>query len=131
MWNNLAGCARNLNLVTVQLDVNAPVLHESYHATWTGSTLEGEEQSLWRAEIPGMVADPPPGVTLDPGFGESGLGFTVGFQIAEFANQFGVRHQLRKRILKRFRQEGIAIPFPARTVYMRSGRRAERDDRPG
>ena len=73
-------------------------------------------------EIPGMLAEPPPGVTLDPGFGESSLGFTLGFQVAEFADQGPVRHHLRKRIFKRFREEGIAIPFPARTVYMRSGK---------
>jgi len=73
-------------------------------------------------EIPGMLAEPAPGVSLDPGFGESALGFTLGFQVAEFADQYSVRHHLRKRILKRFREEGIAIPFPARTVYMRSGR---------
>lgn len=72
-------------------------------------------------EIPGMLADPPPAVTFDPGFGDSALGFTLGFQVAEFASQFGVRHQLRKRILRRFREEGIEIPFPTRTVYMRSG----------
>lgn len=70
-------------------------------------------------EIPGMLADPPPSVTFDPGFGDSALGFTLGFQVAEFATQFGVRHQLRKRILRRFREEGIEIPFPTRTVYMR------------
>ena len=69
-------------------------------------------------EISGMLADPAPGVTLDPGFGESGLYFTVGFQVAEFATQFGVRHELRKRILRRFREEGIRMPFPARTVYL-------------
>ena len=73
-------------------------------------------------EIPGMLADPPPGVSLDPGFGESSLGFTVGFQVAEFADQYGVRHHLRKRIFKRFRQEGFPVPFPARIVYMRSGK---------
>ena len=73
-------------------------------------------------EIPGMMGDPPPGVTLDPGFGDSSLGFTLGFQVAEFAQQYGVRHELRMRILKRFHEEGISIPYPARTVYMRSGK---------
>jgi small-conductance mechanosensitive channel len=73
-------------------------------------------------ETPGLLADPAPSVSLDPGFGEWSLGFTVGFQVAEFADQYGVRNELRKRILKRFRQEGIAFPFPARTVYMRSGK---------
>jgi small-conductance mechanosensitive channel len=76
-------------------------------------------------EIPGMLAEPPPSVTFDPGFGDSSLGFTLGFQVAEFSNQFSVRHQLRKRILRRFREEGIEIPFPARTVYMRSATAGE------
>jgi small-conductance mechanosensitive channel len=70
------------------------------------------------AEVPGLLMDPAPSVTLDPGFGESALGFTVGFSVAEFAKQFGVRHELRKRILRRFREEGIQFPYPTRTVYV-------------
>jgi small-conductance mechanosensitive channel len=69
-------------------------------------------------EIAGMLADPAPSVSFDPGFGESGLGFTLGFQVAEFANQFAVRNELRKRIFRRFREAGIAIPFPTRTVRL-------------
>ena len=69
-------------------------------------------------EIPGMLADPAPSVTFDPGFGDSALGFTLNYQVAEFASQFSVRHELRKRIFRRFREEGIRIPFPARAVYM-------------
>ncbi len=64
-----------------------------------------------------MLADPAPSVTFDPGFGDSALGFTLNYQVAEFASQFSVRHELRKRIFRRFREEGIRIPFPARTVY--------------
>jgi small-conductance mechanosensitive channel len=71
-------------------------------------------------EVPGMVAEPAPSVTLDPGFGDSSLGFTLGFQVAEFSNQYGVRHELRKRILKRFREEGIDMPFPTRSVFVHS-----------
>jgi small-conductance mechanosensitive channel len=70
------------------------------------------------AEIPGMVRDPAPSVSLDPGFADSSLGFTLGFQVEEFSNQFGVKAELRKRILRRFREEGIAIPYPARAVYL-------------
>ena len=70
------------------------------------------------AEIPGMAAEPAPVVTLDPGFGESSLGFTLGFQIAEFSKQYSVRHEIRKRIVHRFREEGIAIPFPTRSILM-------------
>ena len=68
--------------------------------------------------IAGLLADPAPSVSFDPGFGESSLGFTLNYQIAEFVNQYGIRHELRKRILRRFRQEGIEIPFPTRTVHL-------------
>jgi len=69
-------------------------------------------------EIPGMLADPAPSVTFDPGFGDSALGLTLNYQVAEFASQFTVRDELRRRIFRRFKEEGIRIPFPARAVYM-------------
>jgi len=69
------------------------------------------------SEVPGMLADPAPSVMLDPGFGDWSLNFQLGFQIAEFSNQASVRNELRKRILRRFREEGIEIPFPTRTVF--------------
>lgn len=75
-------------------------------------------------ELPGLLGDPAPGVAFDPGFGDSSLGFTLSFQVAEFAQQFGVRNELRKRILRRFREEGIRIPFPSRTVYIQEGKAA-------
>jgi small-conductance mechanosensitive channel len=65
-----------------------------------------------------MLSDPAPWVVFDPGFGDSALGFTLKYQVAEFASQFTVLHELRKRIFRRFREEGIRIPFPARDVYM-------------
>jgi small-conductance mechanosensitive channel len=69
-------------------------------------------------EIPDMLADPAPSVTFDPGFGEWALGLTLNYQVAEFASQYSVRQELRKRIFRRFKEEGIRIPFPARAVYM-------------
>ena len=73
------------------------------------------------AEVPGMLAEPEPSVAFDPGFGDSSLGFTLNFHVVEFARQFGVRHQLRKRILRRFREEGIDMPYPTRTVHLLGG----------
>jgi small-conductance mechanosensitive channel len=70
------------------------------------------------ADIPGLLAEPAPTAALDPGFGEFALGFTLNFQVTEFAQQYGVRHQLRKRILRRLREEGIAVPRPAREVHL-------------
>jgi small-conductance mechanosensitive channel len=69
-------------------------------------------------DIPGLLADPAPSVTFDPGFSESSLGFTVSFTVAEFAAQFNVRNELKKRIFRRFRQDGIEIPFPTRIVHV-------------
>jgi small-conductance mechanosensitive channel len=69
-------------------------------------------------DIPGLLADPAPFVMFDPGFGDSSLDFTLIYQVAEFVNQYKVRHELRKRILRRFREEGINIPFPTRTLHV-------------
>src|SRR5260370_23399174 len=78
-------------------------------------------------EIPGMLKDPAPSVAFDPGFGESGVGLSASFHVAEFVNQFSVRNELKKRVLRRLRAEGIGIPYPARTVYLRgSGRKGGR-----
>jgi small-conductance mechanosensitive channel len=91
--------------------------------------LEVAQRAL--GEVPGMVSESAPSVSFDPGFGESSLGFTLGFQVAEFANQFGVKAELRKRILRRFREEGIVIPYPARMVYLQEsvGRRPDSESR--
>ncbi len=69
-------------------------------------------------EIPGMLTDFEPVVRFMPGFGDFSLNFVFVFRVKEFVDQYYVQHQLRKRILKRFREEGIEIPFPIRTVRM-------------
>ncbi len=78
-----------------------------------------EEAKKAVAEVPGLLAEPEPLVRLIPGFGESSLNFTLICQVKEFADQYLVQHELRKRIFNRFREEGIEIPFPQRTVYLR------------
>jgi small-conductance mechanosensitive channel len=71
-------------------------------------------------EVPGMVADPGPNVMFDPGFAESGLGFTVNYHVAEFVAQYGARNEMRKRIYRRLREEGIDIPYSSRAIYLRA-----------
>jgi small-conductance mechanosensitive channel len=78
-----------------------------------------EEARKAVGDIPGLLGDPEPFVRFIPGFGESSLDFTLVCQVREFTDQYPVQHELRKRIFKRFRQEGIEIPFPHRTVYVR------------
>jgi small-conductance mechanosensitive channel len=69
-------------------------------------------------DIDGLLADPPPQVVFDPGFGDSALEFTINFQVAEFNSQFAVRNELRRRIWRRFLQESIEIPYPTRAVRL-------------
>ncbi len=77
-------------------------------------TIEGAK------EIPGLLAHPVPLVRLIPGLGESSLNFTLVCHIKGYDDQPLVQHELTKRILKRFKKEGIEIPFPTRTVYLKS-----------
>jgi small-conductance mechanosensitive channel len=67
-------------------------------------------------QVPGLLKDPAPSVRLIPGFGDSSLNFSLNFSVTDYNDQFLVQHELRKRILRRFKEEGIEIPFPTRTV---------------
>ncbi|MBI3995553.1 MAG: mechanosensitive ion channel family protein [Nitrospirae bacterium] len=78
-----------------------------------------EEAVKGAKEIPGMLSDPAPFVRFIPGFGDFSLDFTLICQVKEFTDQYLVQHELRKRIFKRFKQEGIEIPFPVRTVHLK------------
>ena len=78
-----------------------------------------EEAQKAAGEIAGFLKEPPPFVRFIPGFGDSSLNFTLICQVAEYADQYLVQHELRKRIFKRFRKEGIEIPFQIRTVYLK------------
>jgi len=69
--------------------------------------------------VAGMVPDPAPTVRFDPGFGDSAMQFKLNVSIDEFASQYLVQHELRKRIWTRFRSEGIEMAFPTRTVYLK------------
>ena len=70
------------------------------------------------AAVRGLLADPAPYVRFTPGPGDWSLGFQVSFSVAEFADQYLVQSELRKRIFKRLRKEGISMPFPTRTVVL-------------
>ena len=78
-----------------------------------------EEAKKAVGDIQGLLGDPEPFVRFIPGFGESSLDFTLICQVREFVDQYLAQHELRKRIFRRFKQEGIEIPFPHRTVYLR------------
>lgn len=53
-------------------------------------------------------------------FGESGIEFRVILRIQEYSNQFLIKHEFIKKLFKRYKQEGIKIPFPVITVYTKN-----------
>jgi small-conductance mechanosensitive channel len=72
-------------------------------------------------DLPGMLAEPAPAVAWDPGPSDSWVGLSLSYSVAEFNDQFAVRNELRKRIFERFRKEGIAVPYPARSIFVHDG----------
>lgn len=78
-----------------------------------------EEAKAAVEQVPGLLGEPAPSARLIPGFGSSSLDFSLVCHVAEFMDQYLVQHELRKRILIRFRREHIEMPIPARTVYVR------------
>ena len=49
-------------------------------------------------------------------FGEYSINFTAVLRAKEFVDQYLIKHEFIKRLNVRYRQEGITIPFPTRTV---------------
>jgi small-conductance mechanosensitive channel len=82
-------------------------------------TILSAELSQAAKEVPGMLGELAPGVGFDPGFADNGYGYTLGFQVAEFADQPKVRNELRRRVARRLRAEGIAMPRPERNLYVK------------
>ena len=79
-----------------------------------------EEAQRAVSEVAGLLSDPKPVVRLIPGFGDSALELTLVCHVGSFGEQFEAQHQLRKRVLARLRAEKVEIPYPSRTVYVRS-----------
>lgn len=54
-------------------------------------------------------------------FGDSSIDFSAILRGQEFTGQYLVKHEFIKRLHVRFAEEGIAIPFPIRTLDIRTG----------
>ena len=80
-----------------------------------------DEVEKAKGEVAGLLPDCEPIVRLS-GFGASSLDFTLACAIGEYSVQQAVQHEMRKRIFRRFREEGIEIPFPHRTVYLKEAK---------
>ncbi len=80
------------------------------------------------AEDSEYVLKQPPPKPLFLNFGDSSLDFELRVWIAEFDNRFTIQSALIREIDRRFRAEGVEIPFPQRDLHLRSvdGRAAGR-----
>lgn len=50
--------------------------------------------------------------------GEYGISFNVIIKIKEFSQQYLIRHEFIKRLHKKYKEEGIVIPYPVRKIYI-------------
>ena len=75
-------------------------------------TLEVANEVMERVD---HKIDLPPAVRFHT-FADCSINFNVTLHSSEFANQFLLKHEFIKALTKRYREEGIDIPFPIRTV---------------
>jgi small-conductance mechanosensitive channel len=54
-------------------------------------------------------------------FGDFSVNYTVILRGETFVDQYLIKHEFIKRLHRRFQREGIEIPFPIRTVHLKSG----------
>ena len=54
-------------------------------------------------------------------FNDFSINFTVILRAKEYVHKYLITHEFIKRLHRRYQQEGIEIPFPIRTVYMKNG----------
>lgn len=70
--------------------------------------------------VDGALPDHEPAIRFHT-FGDSRIGFTVILGVGEFSDQYRIKHEFIKRLHRRYREEGIRIPAPARTVALQQG----------
>ncbi|MBW6424638.1 mechanosensitive ion channel family protein [Rhizobium sp. XQZ8] len=72
-------------------------------------------------QIPEVLRNPDPHVEFLK-FGPSSLDFELRFHLADMGEGLRIRNNLRIAILKRFREEGIQIPFPQQEIVFHRGK---------
>ncbi len=125
--------AHNIVIVPNKQLVNAKIINYYYPTTELGVQVDvgvHYDTDLERAEaivlevagdvmrnVAGGVPASQPSVRYVK-FADSGIEMKVNLRIAEYDFIAPVRHHFIKRLHKRFRQEGIVIPYPIRTVQL-------------
>jgi small-conductance mechanosensitive channel len=106
------------NPVSVTFNIGVDYASDPEHVE---KVLQEEAQKAVE-ELPGFVKGFSPIVRFQD-FGDFSLNFILVFQFESYDAQFPIWGELHKRIFKRFKQEGINIPFPVRTIYLQDIRK--------
>lgn len=69
-------------------------------------------------EVAGGIPDFEPFIRYHT-FADFSINFTVILRCREFVDQYMIKHEFVKRLHRRYNEEGIEIPFPIRTVFLR------------
>ncbi len=97
--------------------INVGVSYDSDLQLVERVTIEVAQEVM--QEVPGGVPDFTPFIRYND-FADFQIKFTVILRGQEFVDQFLIKHEFIKRLHARYRQEGIEIPFPIRTIYNRN-----------
>ncbi|WP_298269308.1 mechanosensitive ion channel domain-containing protein [Geobacter sp.] len=84
-----------------------------------GSDVEVVKRILTETalEIGEVLRDPAPEAFF-VSFGDSALNMSLFFWVEDYARVFATTDRINERIIIRFREEGISIPYPTRTVFL-------------
>ncbi len=74
-----------------------------------------EEAARGAGEIASVLTEPAPGIRFNPGPWGDALVYQVVFSVSRFADLPMARSEMRKRLYKRLRKEGVPIRFPVDT----------------
>jgi small-conductance mechanosensitive channel len=78
-------------------------------------------------QVPEVMRNPEPHVEF-LSFGPSSLNFELRFHLPDMGEGLRIRNNLRIAILKRFREEGIQIPFPQQEIVLHRGKPVAAED---
>jgi len=73
------------------------------------------------SRVPGGVKEFEPFIRYHT-FSDFSINFTVILRVNEYVDKYLLTHEFIKELHKRYKKEGIVIPFPIRTVYMKRER---------
>ncbi len=85
-----------------------------------GSDIEKAKRIMLEItkEVPTILQDPPPGVYFTD-FGDFSLNLLMIFWVSQYTEMFAAKDRVNSMIHERFAREGIVIPFPIQTVYVK------------